>query len=176
MKKNYDRYIFEIYFVRISKKRKRKKKTHVLLFISLNFQQLNSSNYFHFLSLFKFPKSSEFFDFFKFKIFRTSQPPPLPPPASLFILLVQRPLVFGRSPVADFWIVPNWWRRGNTPSILHPLHPLDLHRTNARTPSCTVIIPFCSTISTVSGSLASSGEVNGNWERSVSSYRVSVSS
>ena len=40
--------------------------------------------------------------------------------------------------------------------LVHPLHPPDLHRTDARTPSCTVIIPFCSTISTVSGSLASS--------------------
>lgn len=34
--------------------------------------------------------------------------------SSRSILLVQRPLVFGRSPVADFWIVPNWWRRGDT--------------------------------------------------------------
>lgn len=79
------------------------------------------------------------------------------------------------------WRIFESFRTGGGEVILvHSLHPPDLHRTDARTPSCTVIIPFCSTISAytpVSGLLASSGEL---WlmviENVVSSYRVAVSS
>lgn len=67
------------------------------------------------------------------------------------------------------WRIFESFRTGEGEVILvHSLHPPDLHRTDARTPSCTVIIPFCSTVSAytpVSGLLASSGEVNGNRER-----------
>lgn len=67
------------------------------------------------------------------------------------------------------WRIFESFRTGGGEVILvHSLHPPDLHRTDARTPSCTVIIPFCSTVSAytpVSGLLASSGKVNGNRER-----------